>query len=94
MTYVYMIKNSKDDLYIGISENPSQRLKDHNSRRGAAFTSQSHNFDIVFLEEYPTLAEARTREIQLKKWNRKKKEMLIERYQRGLTTKLNNSKQA
>ena len=86
MVYVYMIKDLKGQLYTGISNNPTQRLKRHNSGRGALLTSQSENFKIVFLEAYSNLEEARVREIQIKKWRREKKEMLIERYIKGLPT--------
>ena len=87
--YVYMIKNSYNDLYIGITDNPQQRLKYHNGERGALYTKRDSKFEIVFLEEYSTLAAARKREIQIKKWRREKKEMLIERHKKGLPPKLN-----
>ena len=82
-----MIKNSANKLYIGITENPEDRVNYHNNKRGAKYTKYTSNFKIVFLEKYSTLAEARQREIQLKKWSRVKKEFLIERYQQGLQTK-------
>lgn len=88
MYYVYMIKNSEGLLYIGISENPKKRLQCHNSNRGADFTKNQNSFRIVFSEEYKTLAEARKREIQIKKWRRDKKELLIQGYAEGLQTKL------
>jgi putative endonuclease len=83
-----MIKNSADKLYIGISENPQERVVYHNSKLGARFTKYIPNFKIVFLEQYQTLLEARQREIQIKKWRREKKENLIEKYQKGLATKI------
>jgi len=83
-----MIRNSYSDLYIGISDDPEQRLKYHNEKRGARFTKRDSKFEIVFLEQYKTLAEARKREIQIKKWRREKKEMLIARFQKGLPTRL------
>lgn len=86
MYYVYMIKNSFNDLYAGVTKNPMQRLEHHNLRRGAKFTKRETKFDIVFLEPHATLTDARTREIQIKKWRREKKELLIDRYQRGLKT--------
>ncbi|MBI2097594.1 MAG: GIY-YIG nuclease family protein [Candidatus Vogelbacteria bacterium] len=88
MPFVYMIKNSANKLYVGISENPEERVGFHNSRRGARFTKSKPDFKIVFLEEYSTLTEARQREIQIKKWRREKKENLINKYQKGLVTKL------
>lgn len=88
MYFVYMIKNSADKLYIGITDNPEQRLREHNTARGAHFTKYIPTYKVVFLEEYATMAEVRKREIQLKKWRREKKEVLIERYKQGLQTKL------
>ena len=87
MYFVYMIQNSYADLYVGVTDNPQQRLKYHNEKRGALFTKRDTKFEIVFLEQYPTLSEARKREIQIKKWRRDKKEMLIERYAKNLPTK-------
>jgi putative endonuclease len=83
---VYIVKNSVDNLYIGISKNPQQRLADHNSSRGSEFTKHGQNYQIVFLEEYSTLAAARKREIQIKKWRREKKEVLITKYEQKLPT--------
>ena len=91
MYFVYMIKNAHNDLYVGISKDPQRRLKYHNERRGALFTKKDSRFNIVFLEEHQTLAATRKREIQIKKWRRNKKEVLIERYQKGLPTKLDGS---
>jgi len=87
MAFVYMAKNTKRKLYIGVSEKPYHRLKEHNTQRGSVFT-KSGSFRVVFQEEHATLAEARQREIQIKKWRRDKKEMLIQRYQQGLPTKI------
>lgn len=88
MYYVYMIKNSYGKLYVGVSKNPKQRIYFHNTKQGSGFTKVG-KFSLVFQEEYETLAEARKREVQIKKWRRDKKEMLIERFAKGLTTKLN-----
>lgn len=86
MYVVYMARNSHGDLYTGITDNPRQRIRYHNEKRGALFTKRDSKFKIVFLEEYLTLIEARKREIQIKKWRREKKEFLIDRYSKGLPT--------
>ena len=88
MYFLYMIKNSYGNLYLGVTDNPERRLAEHNSKRGSDFTKIRDEFHIVFLEKHNTLTEARQREIQLKKWGRKKKEFLIERYKNGLETKM------
>lgn len=87
MVFVYMIKNSADKLYVGVTDNPAKRLATHNSCKGANFTKFMPDYKIVFLEEHLNLTEARQREIQIKKWRRDKKEVLIDRYKRKLTTK-------
>ncbi|MEK7565333.1 MAG: GIY-YIG nuclease family protein [Patescibacteria group bacterium] len=87
MIFVYIIKNNFNKLYIGISENPEKRLKFHNTKSGAIFTKSGH-YKIIFKEEYSNLKEARQREIQIKKWSRKKKEFLIEKYKKNLPTKI------
>ena len=87
MYWVYMIKNEYDDLYVGISKDPQQRLAYHNENRGAQFTKRGSIFQIVFLERHPSLSRARKREIQIKKWRRDKKDFLIQRYNDGLPTR-------
>ena len=91
MHYVYMIKDSLENLYVGITENLDNRLYDHNAKQGAQFTKFKTEFKLVFSEKYKTLADARRREIQIKKWRRNKKELLIARYSSGLPTKLSGA---
>jgi putative endonuclease len=79
MHFVYMNKNSADSLYVGISENPEERVQYHNSQQGAKFTKYIPDFRIAFIEEHADMTSARRREIQIKKWRREKKEMLIDR---------------
>lgn len=86
--FVYMIKNTNGKLYIGISHQPESRLREHNQQKGSYFT-KAGNFEIVFKEQYQTLSEARKREIQIKKWRREKKNVLIKRCLEGLPTKIN-----
>ena len=75
-TYLYIITNIYDKLYVGISNNPTRRLKEHNTKNGASFTHDG-SYKIVYLEKYDNYVDARRREIQVKKWSRKKKLWLI-----------------
>lgn len=88
MHYVYMIKNADDKLYVGVTEDLDKRLDYHNTKRGANFTKYKSDFKLVFSEKYDTLKETRQREIQIKKWRRDKKEMLIKKYSQNLPTKI------
>lgn len=88
MYWVYMIRNKGNKLYVGVTKNPNSRVYDHNRKAGAQFTEDNPSFEIVFLEEYQTLADARRREIQIKKWRRDKKEKLIELFNKNLETRI------
>jgi putative endonuclease len=90
MYYVYMVQDNFGKLYIGVTQNLEQRLKEHNTHRGAAFTEKG-GFKIVFAEEQENLSVARRREIQIKSWRRDKKEKLIKRYFHGLSTKMRSN---
>lgn len=83
-----MIKNSAGKLYVGITQNPESRVIYHNKKRGAKFTKYISDFKIVFLEKYNNPTDARRREIQIKKWRRDKKELLINKYFKGERTRL------
>jgi len=84
--YVYMVQDNFGKLYVGVTKNLEQRLKEHNTHRGATFT-ESGNFRIVFTEKHESLSGTRKREVQIKNWRRKKKDQLIERYSQGLATR-------
>ena len=80
MYFVYMAKNDFGKLYVGITENPKNRIFYHHAERDAQCTKGKAKFKVVFSEECPTVVEARRREPQIKKWRRDKKEALIQRY--------------
>ncbi len=88
MYFVYMLKNAKNQLYVGVTKNIEKRLQYHSTNKGANFTKYKNRFGCAFIERYETLAEVRKREVQIKKWRRDKKEFLIEKYSQGLETKL------
>src|SRR5437870_3182010 len=52
--------------YIGISEAPANRLQQHNSGEFGGWTTRYRPWTLVVSEEYPTYAEARHRELELK----------------------------
>ena len=67
MYYLYILKSQiKDWKYIGITDNPALRLKQHNAGITKS-TKGFRPFKLVYTEEYQTKIEARKREIHLKK---------------------------
>ena len=64
--YLYILKSAKDNgFYIGISNDPINRLKQHNSGSSKS-TKPRQPFTLVYQEEYGDYSEARNREKQLK----------------------------
>lgn len=81
--YVYILTNpSKTVLYIGMTNSLKRRLQEHNEGRNngsKTFTSKYQCYELIYYEIYQYVTEAIARENQLKKWTRKKKEILIAR---------------
>lgn len=77
--YFYIARCIDNSLYIGSSDNPSRRIIEHNSGTGAQWIKHHGSATVVYTEEYETYIEAHRRELQVKKWSRKKKENLIQR---------------
>ncbi|MBL7137106.1 MAG: GIY-YIG nuclease family protein [Candidatus Marinimicrobia bacterium] len=62
MWYVYVLKSLKDNgLYIGMSQDVSRRLKEHNDGRTRS-TKSRKPFEIVYTEECENREAARKRE--------------------------------
>lgn len=77
--FVYILRSNTDKLYIGQTNNLSERLEQHsaNTNKSAKYTKDYRNFKLVYSESYLTRIEAMRREKQLKHWTRTKKEALI-----------------
>lgn len=74
---VYILQCSDNSLYTGYTNNLPNRLKKHNSGRGAAYTRSRLPVKIVYQESHLTKSSAMKREIEIKKWKRVKKLALI-----------------
>ncbi|OGC97841.1 hypothetical protein A2634_05490 [Candidatus Amesbacteria bacterium RIFCSPHIGHO2_01_FULL_48_32] len=78
--FVYILRTSANTLYIGQTNNLGKRLREHRekSSKSAKYIKYFYFFTLVFQEIYLTRTEAMRREIQLKRWTRAKKEVLIQ----------------
>jgi putative endonuclease len=75
MYFVYLLKSEKNGrYYIGHTKDLSNRLREHNTKKGGKYTSLHTPFKLVGYEVCKTKNEARWREHQLKKsaYQRKK----------------------
>ena len=76
--YVYILQSLKDKSYYkGFTENPTQRLQQHNAVE-SKYTSTKIPWKLVYVEELPTKKEALMREKYLKKLERSRIELLID----------------
>ena len=67
MPFTYVLFSKKiNKFYIGASSDLNRRLTEHNSGK-SKFTSLGMPWEIVYTEEFPTLIEAKKRELQIKK---------------------------
>ena len=65
-------------MYIGVTNNLIRRIYEHKSETIPGFTAKYHVHKLVYYEEYSSVSDAITREKQLKKWKRIKKNLLVE----------------
>lgn len=74
---VYILQCSDDTYYTGITNNIDKRLKDHNSKKASRYTAQRVPVKYVFCKSGYTHGNALKKEIEVKKWSRKKKEKFV-----------------
>jgi len=78
--YVYIMASGKNGtLYIGVTNNLSQRVWLHKIGRASEFTRKYGVTKLVWYEEYPIVPLAIQRETSLKRWKREWKIALIEK---------------
>ena len=78
--FVYIITNpSKTVLYTGVTNDLIRRLTEHYFERGNAktFAGRYYCHNLIYFEKHHTSIGAIEREKEIKDWNRKKKEALI-----------------
>ena len=66
-------------FYIGVTSNLEGRILKHKRGKGSEFTNQYKLKYLVYIEEYPNIQEAISREKQLKNWHHNWKRNLIKR---------------
>jgi putative endonuclease len=75
---VYILRTSKNTLYVGQTNNVEKRMLEHKKhKKGAKYMRAFTSFELVYKEEFETRSEALKREWELKRLSRAKKEALI-----------------
>ena len=76
--YMYILKCSDGSDYAGHTDNIEKRIAEHTLGSFPTYTNTRLPVELVYLQEFSSRDEAFNAEHQIKKWNRKKKEALIE----------------
>jgi predicted GIY-YIG superfamily endonuclease len=76
--YVYILKCADGFYYTGMTWDIVNRMEQHKSGKGSKFTSKHGFGELMYVEEFADITQAREREHQLKDFSRKKKELLFE----------------
>ncbi len=75
--YMYILECSDGSYYTGSTKHLELRVQQHQAGEGANHTAEHLPVKLLYYEEYDRIDHAFYREQQIKKWNRKKKEALI-----------------
>ena len=78
--YVYILSNShKNVIYTGVTNDLVKRVYEHKKHLDkTSFTSRYNVENLVYFEVTTDIDSAIAREKQIKGWNRKRKEKIIE----------------
>ena len=79
--YVYILANSSNvTIYTGVTNNLIKRVYEHKTKADAeSFTAKYNVHKLVYYEITNDVRSAIEREKQIKSWNRKRKNLLVEK---------------
>lgn len=76
--YVYLLTNWNNKvIYIGVTNDLNGRLYEHKNKIIQGFTQKYNLNKLVYFEETNDINAAITREKEIKKWRREKKDKLV-----------------
>jgi len=75
--YIYIMASKSGTLYVGSTNNIISRVYEHKNGLLEGFTKKYGCNRLLYYEIFKTESEALNRELQIKKYNRKKKQVLI-----------------
>ncbi len=75
--YVYILECKDGSYYTGYTNNIKARLKLHSSGKGAKYTRDRRPLKLVWVKRYSYFKRAFTKELEIKRMSRKKKEELV-----------------
>jgi len=75
--FTYILECSDKTYYVGCTNNLKKRIGEHNrAKSGAHYTKIRRPVVLKHSEKFDTLLKARSREAEIKRWRRERKESL------------------
>ena len=78
MPFVYMLRCADGSYYVGSARNLENRIAQHLTGAGGAYTSKRMPVVLVFAQEFDRIDDAYFMEKRIQGWSRAKREALIE----------------
>ena len=76
--YVYLLTNWNNKvIYVGVTNDLKKRLYEHKNKMVAGFTKRYNLNKLVYFEKTQDIYAAITREKEIKKWRREKKDLIV-----------------
>lgn len=66
MFYTYILRSKEGKHYIGSTRDIEMRVGFHNNPKYSCWTARYSDWKLVYSESFPTLKEARIREMEIK----------------------------
>lgn len=80
MHFVYILRCNDNSLYTGYTNNLYERLKTHNSGKGAKYTRARLPVNLVYYKRVDSKSWALKLEARIKKLTKKEKEALVKAF--------------
>jgi len=81
--FVYMLECADGSLYTGYTTNVERRVRQHDDGDGAKYTRGRTPVELVHVEGYDSQSAAMAREYEVKQFDRREKESLIDTSDEG-----------
>ena len=78
MAWVYILRCGDGSYYVGSTRNLDHRMHQHAVGKGSVYTAKRMPVELVWAQEFDSVAEAYALEKQIQGWSRAKRLALIE----------------
>jgi len=76
--YIYILTNRNNKvMYVGMTKDLKRRIYEHKNKLCAGFTKKYNVDKLVYFEHTSDVESAISREKEIKKWRREKKDMVV-----------------